>query len=145
MGPIYTSNSAGWLAVRTDMPAHPGLGTTYKSQANPALSASPILAIDLWDFGCTGLRAARIVRLGAYRCTCAAAICAGAQSNFWGLFSNSRRAPRREVEETRRIQAKSRLGRHAAATVRDPRFGARRVRVQNSTTVQNWKESAVFY
>ena len=45
-----------------------GFGTTYKSQANPILSASLILAIDLWDSGCAGPRALRTVRIGAYRC-----------------------------------------------------------------------------
>ena len=37
-----------------------GFGTTYKSQANPILSASLIWAIDLWDFSCAGLRTVRI-------------------------------------------------------------------------------------
>ena len=40
---------------------------SYKSQANPILCASLILAIDLWDFGCEawGLRTVRTVRIGA--------------------------------------------------------------------------------
>ena len=61
-----------------------GFGTTYKSQANPVLSASLILAIDLWDFGCAGLRTVSIVCVGAYRCT--VGICAGAHSILGGYF-----------------------------------------------------------
>ena len=69
-----------------------GFGTTYKSQPNLILSASLILAIDLWDFGCAGLGTVRTVRIGlgtgtgahAYRCV--VGICAGANSSFGGYF-----------------------------------------------------------
>ena len=52
-------SSTGSIGREPPLPRGRGFGIAYNSQANPAPSASMNWAMDLWDFGCTGLRTVR--------------------------------------------------------------------------------------